>query len=442
MRLQPITMFSFLQSEQSKLRDAAKHWLYLAKKAYHFRKDELEDGELSELEGSIERLRTKMKDKKADSGSMKLVIDDIESVLRRVGGAFYPRSSLGENVDFFFVALIIYLGFTAFFIKPFKIPTNSMWPTYHGMTAEVWNAENEKPSLIARPFRFLAYGAKSYKMEAPADGELMIPVYGSARSGYSVLPPETVARRRFFVLPGQGRRYRFWIGSESAHIDVPQDFSLETQVMTPSLLPEADDYGDVLKELISRNGVGGRDRVRVQTAAGTMREIEVTLLKTGKFFKKGDSVLSFDILTGDQLFVDRMSYNFVRPKTGDGFVFRTGNIPGIAKDSFYIKRLVGTPGDSVRIDGSSLLVNGQPAAGSVAFGFNGEQVAPYRGYNASGLLDAGRTLDVKEGTYFALGDNSFNSEDGRAWGVVPEADVVGRPLVIYYPFTKRFGPVK
>ncbi|MDB6115544.1 MAG: lepB, partial [Lacunisphaera sp.] len=42
----------------------------------------------------------------------------------------------------------------------------------------------------------------------------------------------------------------------------------------------------------------------------------------------------------------------------------------------------------------------------------------------------------------AMGDNSLESADSRFWGFVPEKDVVGRPLFIYYPLTKRWGPAK
>ncbi len=434
-------MFSFLQSEQSKLRQAAKHWLYIASKTYNFRKDELSDGDVSELESSIERLRSKMKDKSVDSGTMKLALDDIEAVMRRLGGVFYPRSSIGENVDFFFVALIIYLGVTTFFVKPFKIPTNSMWPTYHGMTAEVWKSEEEKPSLLARPLRLAAFGATRYEVRAPADGELMMPVYGSAGSGYDFFH-DVVSKRRFFVLPGQGYRYTFQVGAEPVELIVPRDFSLGKQVVLPALFPEEESPSYLISKLRATNGSGGRLKANVARANGTMRAIEVPLVKTGKFFKKGETIFSFDILTGDQLFVDRMSYNFVSPKTGDGFVFRTNNIDGIGKDSFYIKRLVGTPGDQIRIEEGGLVVNGEDASGSIAFDYNRDKTPPYAGYNAIKNLAPGRDVSVPDDRYYALGDNSYNSLDSRYWGFVPEEDVVGRPLVIYYPFTKRFGPVK
>ena len=55
---------------------------------------------------------------------------------------------------------------------------------------------------------------------------------------------------------------------------------------------------------------------------------------------------------------------------------------------------------------------------------------------------AGRTLKVPEDSYYALGDNSGNSQDGRYWGFVPAKDVVGRPIFVYYPFTSRWGPAR
>jgi signal peptidase I len=56
------------------------------------------------------------------------------------------------------------------------------------------------------------------------------------------------------------------------------------------------------------------------------------------------------------------------------------------------------------------------------------------------MLFAGQEITVPAGGYLAMGDNSGNSLDGRYWGFVPAADIVGRPLMIYYPFTKRWGP--
>ena len=167
-------MFSFLQSERSKLKDAAKNWLYLGGKVYNFRRDLLSESEVSELSQLMVDLRAQIKGK--DVNQLEYAVTAMEAHMAKVGGTYYPRSSWGENIEFFFVAFIMYLGFTSFFIKPFKIPTNSMWPTYHGMTGEVWESEEETPGGVERVFRKAAYWASRYDIEAPVDGELLIPI--------------------------------------------------------------------------------------------------------------------------------------------------------------------------------------------------------------------------------------------------------------------------
>jgi signal peptidase I len=140
-----------------------------------------------------------------------------------------------------------------------------------------------------------------------------------------------------------------------------------------------------------------------------------------------------------------LSYHFIRPKVGSGFVFRTGNIPFIARragDQYYIKRLVGVPGDVLSVRGTTLVRNGAPITGSSAFRANAEQRGNYPGYQALGLLSPGSSVKVEPEKFFAMGDNSSNSEDGRYWGFVPDKDAVGRPLFIYYPFTSRWGPAR
>lgn len=157
-------MFGFLQSENSKLRDAAKNWFYLGGKVHNYRKDELTDAELGELDRRMNELRRQLKSKPADAGKLKLAIEEVEGRMRKIGGVFYPQCMLSENVDFVLSFLIIFIGFTAFFMKQFEIPTNSMWPTFHGMTGEVWADENESPSGLNRLFRYAAKGAARYEL--------------------------------------------------------------------------------------------------------------------------------------------------------------------------------------------------------------------------------------------------------------------------------------
>src|SRR5262249_26817704 len=160
----------------------------------------------------------------------------------------------------------------------------------------------------------------------------------------------------------------------------------------------------------------------------------------GRIVHRGEVIAQGAIDTGDQVFVDKCSYNFVKPRNGDVFVFRTNNIPGIrpsrfAGPPFYIKRLAVLPGDQLRIDPPFLYINGQRAQG---YGFERVMSArpPYRGY-APGheyLAKPDQTYTVPRDGYFAMGDNSYNSFDSRYWGPVPVENLVGRGLFVYWPF--------
>src|ERR1700724_1583789 len=152
-------------------------------------------------------------------------------------------------------------------------------------------------------------------------------------------------------------------------------------------------------------------------------------------YRRGEVIARGAVDTGDQVFVDKFSYNFVKPHRGDVFVFRTKNIPDIGDQTqFYIKRLAGLPGDKLRVDPPRLYVDGNVADG---FGFQRVMGARdgYRGYTSKGhLSDPTKTFDVPKQTYFAMGDNSENSFDSRYWGPVPERNLVGRGLLVYWPF--------
>src|SRR5437773_5690917 len=135
----------------------------------------------------------------------------------------------------------------------------------------------------------------------------------------------------------------------------------------------------------------------------------------GVRYHRGEVIARGAVDTGDQVFVDKFSYNFVKPHRGDVFVFRTNHIFGIREDPetgspFYIKRLAGLPGDDLRIDPPFLYIDGKIAEG---FGFARVMAAklPYRGYalGRDYLAEPDRSFAVPETGYFALGDNSFNS---------------------------------
>ncbi len=439
-------MFGFLMTQAARARRDAKNWLEVADKVYHYRRDQLPDHELHELNQRRDELRAKIR-AKADAAQLKLAIEALERTLHRTGGRVYPKGSLADNIEFFLAASIVILGIRAYFVQPFKIPTNSMWPTYFGMKHEVFVDPETAPGALERAFRFVAYLATRTEAVAPRDGELLIPIV-EGREGRVFVPTVTsVQGKKWAVVPTTLKEYTLFVGGSPIHFRVPGDFDFDTLVADAFLDGGLDAHGGFAA---LRKAGKIEDAVVEVTEGGRRRSVRLTMLKTGKTFKAGEVAFCFDILTGDQLFVDRFTYNFFKPEVGQGFVFRTGNIPGIGSDQYYIKRLVGTPGDEIEIRQPELLRNGAAITGAEAFDLNGKRDGLYRGYKFGnspssrdlGYLEQGETLTVPGDSFFALGDNSSNSADGRVWGFVPAKDAVGRPLFIYYPFTERWGPAR
>jgi signal peptidase I len=175
-------------------------------------------------------------------------------------------------------------------------------------------------------------------------------------------------------------------------------------------------------------------------------------VNVGTTYRAGQAIAHGHVDTGDQVFVDKFTYNFRLPHRGDVFVFDTENINTQRRadmdqrihSEYYIKRLAGIPGDTLRIDPPRLYINGKLATEP---GFTRVMRAQdgYRGYSGKLSYDfqylttPTETFTVPAESYFALGDNSFNSSDSRVWGRVPAENVVGRGLLVYWPFTRHWG---
>lgn len=430
-----------IRDAQQKMREHATNWIELADKVWHYRRDCLTTAENAELKERTDRLRESLKNRE-DAAKLKLEIESLETVLRKVGGAIYPKTALVENVEFFLVAAIVILGIRTYFVQPFKIPTNSMWPTYYGMTGENLPPDAPAPGALARAFRFVAFGAQRKEVIAPRSGEVSALFYdnrtlaGAQRKG-----------RSWLVFPATLSEYSFFVDGERCSVRLPVDFHRVERLVIETYFGSQSAFEAEWNRLRSA-GKLEREMMRYNEGGELVPVVRMPL---GKRVKAGEPVLRFDLLTGDQLFVDRMSYHFVPPQVGQGFVFRTGNIPGVRDiygDQYYIKRLVGVPGDTLQIKEPVLWRNGKPIEGAGAFEKNAKLEGKYRGYLngpsvvARYLLSGTDTLQVPANSYFAMGDNSNDSADSRYWGFVPAKDVAGRPLFIYFPFTNRWGPAQ
>ncbi len=124
---------------------------------------------------------------------------------------------------------------------------------------------------------------------------------------------------------------------------------------------------------------------------------------------------------GDYLIVDEFSYHFSSPKRGDVIVFRYPGNPSI----FYIKRIIGLPGESVAINHGKVTVTKN----------DGTKLTLDESYVVAEDATYSANTHLGDNQYFVLGDNRPNSSDSRVWGPLPSNDIVGKPFVRLLPPT-------
>lgn len=144
------------------------------------------------------------------------------------------------------------------------------------------------------------------------------------------------------------------------------------------------------------------------------------------FFVRGASMTP-NFHDGEYLVVDELSYRLrVRPpQRGDVVVFKYPLDPA----QYFIKRVIGLPGETVRIQGGMVkIVNGAFPQGVVL------DESSY--VDADEQTDGDLELNVRSGELFLLGDNRSHSSDSRAWGTLSERLVVGRAWVRAFPLSR------
>ena len=441
-----------------KLRKIGKSLLEASEKIELYRADVLTKEALNTQLELAEKVRQVAKDRTLEITQVEAMLNQLHEVLVRNGGKIYPVTAGTDYTEMVVMAAIVAGSIRSFFLQPFKIPTNSMWPTYNGMNAEVRSPDADEPGLPMRVVKKLTQWTSTYVIAAEATGEVGIPI-GMVRTGNNQVEYRLHPRARGLdtglfgsgIWKGPADSYEVLVGAGLQTIVMPADFGFET-VLLRTFFPEES------KLSLPRQD---EDRWRVVFAKAA-RDGRIKngpfgpVLMTGRQAKQGKTLLNFDILTGDMLFVDRVSYNFVDPSRGDTFVFRTNNIRGLddhngqPSQNYFVKRLAGVPGQKLRVgEKGELYVDGKIVTSPEPMVLNSRRAMDqgYFGYlpEAGGdryAIPLNEEYTVTPGHYFAMGDNSANSFDSRGWGEVPAQDVVGRPLVIVHPFTKHWGPAK
>jgi signal peptidase I len=160
------------------------------------------------------------------------------------------------------------------------------------------------------------------------------------------------------------------------------------------------------------------------------------------------------MLVGDHLFVDKLSYApagsitknllpYRNIERGDIIVFR---YPLDIRQN-YVKRIIGIPGDRIRLINNVLYLNGKrteepykvvipgvQSAYAENFPAHPDILIPNRGADMLEKHVVNGELVVPAGQYFAMGDNRDNSADSRFWGLVPRENIVGKPLIVWWSY--------
>ena len=142
-------------------------------------------------------------------------------------------------------------------------------------------------------------------------------------------------------------------------------------------------------------------------------------------FKIPSSSMHPTLQVGDHLIANKLIYRFRKPGQGEVIIFKFPN--DTSRD--FVKRLVGLPGEKVKIAGGKIYIDGKEVTD--------DRIASRYYFNDEGMPE----IQVPLENYFVLGDNSANSLDSRYWGFVPKKDLSAEPLFIYWP-PKRWGAVK
>lgn len=299
---------------------------------------------------------------------------------------YNPDRAWKENVEIFFVALIIALAVRCYFIQPFKIPTHSMRPSLYGILLE--KQIGSKPSWGRQLYDMLVKG-KTYQ--------------------------------------------RLYIEKEGTLLDVRETKLLG---MIPVIKFEMDNQTHTiwsnLKEL---KEAGYKFVLPMEVPAGT--ELVNYTFQNGDHLLVNKIAYHFTLPYKGQVMVFTTANIHKLQETAE-------EVYGYSFSQYYIKRCVGVGGDTLKLDPPYLYVNGHVVDRSFAFQRIYSMQNGYHGYvyGAEYLRDAEDVYQVPSHHFWAMGDNSRGSFDSRGWGPVPQENLVGSGSFVYWPFTERWGWIR
>ena len=259
-----------------------------------------------------------------------------------------------EWLDTLVVAFSVAMAFRAYFFEPFNIPTGSMQETLWGNHTVACSEVGSWQKAPLKWLNWLGTGRDYKEFVAPSSGSV-------------------------FAVDTNNGRYVMGVASNpKVQISLPHD-----------VLPKL----DLGPKYAGRPLAVNEGRLLARNAIGRWEEVMVTA---------GQRLWSGYDTSGDFIFVNRMTWNFRRPKDGDVMIFATSGIQGLPQGTHYIKRMKATPGETYELE--------HP------------------------VTDRPTTVTMGEDEYFACGDNFNNSYDSRYWGPVPGGNLRGVGSIVFWPF--------
>jgi len=151
-------------------------------------------------------------------------------------------------------------------------------------------------------------------------------------------------------------------------------------------------------------------------------------------------------LPGDYILVSKIAYWSNDPQRGDIVVFKTSGIdhPSVRKNTYYVKRIVGIPGETLSIDPPHVLVNHEQITTPEIITEISEGLNGYHGYQLAHatatdaiLVSPSNSIALGKNEYLVLGDNSKISLDGRYFGPIQRSSIVGQVTRICAPAQRK-----
>ena len=287
-----------------------------------------------------------------------------------------------ENIEVLFVAIAAAMAIRAYFFQPFKIPTGSMQPTLYGITAQEETTLKSGNALTAVANRVL-FGERQHTVLAKANGRIRTTL------GFD--------------------------GSQKLYYQPNPDDSINIYI----------------------GGVAHRIPVKL-----------VQYCRYGEEIRAGEPIVSRVVKSGDYILVNRLKYNFIRPKRGDITVFDTRDLlhPKVRENAYYIKRMVGLPGETISLEPPYLLINGDHEPDNPRFDklFNNDDYLGYLYGQPSGdpsdpaplLGQPGDSVTLANDEVLFFGDNTAQSLDGRYFGAVNRKRILGPAFFVCWPLDR------